>query len=226
MYNIVFLDLDDTIFDFGYAEEQALRTAFAHMGIEPSEVQMHLFSEINDAHWKRLERGELTRREVQIGRFAAFFETIGIGGDAEQANRDFMNAVGESFRFLDGAEQLLKDLRARGKRMYVVSNASRSVQMKRLEKAGILNTFDGIFLSEDLGVQKPERLFFQKCFARVSDMKLDQPIILGDSLTSDILGGIRAGIATCWYNPKQKKGRTDIVPSFEIGHLSEFLNLI
>ena len=226
MFDIIFLDLDDTIFDFGAAETRALETVLRRFGIPMTEEHAAAYSEINDAHWKRLERGELTRREVQIGRFTVFLSQIGSSADPDEANRIFMDTIAQTVCFFEGAEQLLLDLRAMGKRLYVVSNATRSVQLKRLEKAGLTQAFDGVFLSEDIGSQKPSREFFDRCFEMVSGMKLDRSIILGDSLTSDILGGINAGIATCWFNPKRKNGRADIVPDFEIQRLSDFVELV
>jgi 2-haloacid dehalogenase len=226
MFDIIFLDLDDTIFDFGAAEANALEIVLRQFGLTATKELTQTYSRINDAHWKRLERGELTRREVQIGRFSAFFAEIGVDTNAEEANRIFMDAIAETVCFYDGAEQLLRELRTLGKRVYVVSNATRSVQLRRLEKARLLDFFDDVFLSEDIGSQKPSRLFFDRCFEMVPSMKLDRSIILGDSLTSDILGGINAGIATCWFNPKGKTAPDDIKPDFEIQRLSAFIDIV
>lgn len=226
MFEFVFLDLDDTLFDFGYSEAEALRTTLRQFGIEPTETAIRRYSEINDAHWKRLERGELTRKEVQIGRFACFLKEIGSSHDPQEVNRFYMNTIGDCFRYVDGAEKLLSDLRAMGCALYVVSNGTRAVQQKRLQKAGLSDFFDGVFLSEDIGAEKPNKSFFDACFQRVSNMKLESSIILGDSLTSDILGGIRAGITTCWFNPKNKQGRDDIVPDYEIKQLSKFPEIV
>lgn len=226
MYRFIFLDLDDTIFDFGYAEAEALRITLSHYGITPNEETVRLYSQINDAHWKRLERGELTRREVQIGRFEDLTEALGVSVPPEDMNAFYMQTIASCHRYVDGAEQLLSDLRTAGCKLYVVSNGSRSVQEGRMKRAGLVGFFDGVFLSEDIGFEKPSRAFFDHCFSRVSDLELDRAIILGDSLTSDILGGIQAGIDTCWFNPKGQMRREDIVPKYEISHLSEFINLI
>lgn len=226
MFDIIFLDLDDTIFDFGYAEQEALLAVLSSISVLPTDEHHMLFSEINDAHWKRLERGELTRREVQIGRFRAFFDRISVQADAEEANRVFMESIAKSHHFIDGAEQLLQDLRHAGKRIYVVSNASLSVQWNRLRLAGLDTFFDGVFLSEEIGAQKPSREFFERVFERVPNMKPNRSIILGDSLTSDIAGGKTAGISTCWFNPKSKQGRETIKPDFEIRALGAFLTIV
>ena len=226
MFEFVFLDLDDTIFDFGYAEAEALRMTLRRYGIEPTDFVVCRYSEINDAHWKRLERGELTRREVQIGRFTCLLAELGVDSSAEEMNAFYMQTIATCFRYVDGAEKLLSDLRNLGCKLYIVSNGTRSVQEGRMKKAGLTDFFDGVFLSENIGVEKPNKAFFDTCFQCVPSVKLDRSIILGDSLTSDVLGGIHAGITTCWFNPKKKEGRRDIVPDYEIASLSEFVNIV
>lgn len=226
MIDTVLLDLDDTILDFHYAESTALCRLLEGYGILPTEETVKLYSEINDAHWKRLERGEMTRREVQIGRFAELFERLGIERSPEEANRQYMQGIAACGHMVNGAEAFLQTLRAAHIRVYIVSNGSASVQYGRMAAAGITDFFDGIFLSEEIGYEKPKREFFDRCTKQIPQFDPAKTIILGDSLTSDILGGINARIETCWFNPRGKKGREDIVPDHEINDLSDFLALI
>lgn len=226
MIDTVLLDLDDTILDFHYAEAISLCRLLEGYGIPPTEETVRLYSEINDAHWKRLERGELTRREVQIGRFTELFEKLGIERSSEEANRQYMQGIATCGQMVNGADRLLQMLRAAHIRVYIVSNGSASVQYGRMAAAGITDFFDGIFLSEEIGFEKPKREFFDRCAAQIPQFDAAKTVILGDSLTSDILGGIHAGIETCWFNPRGKKGREDIVPDHEIRDLSDFLPLI
>lgn len=226
MIKNIFLDLDDTVFDFLYAEAEALCRLLHLYGIESTEQIVQRYSEINDWHWKRLERGELTRSEVQVGRFVQLFEELGVKADPEMANLRYKELIAKIQRYIDGAEQLLSDLKANGYRIYIVSNGSKSVQEGRLAIAGLSDFFDGVFLSEELGVEKPDRRFFDICFAKVGESSKGETVILGDSLTSDVLGGINAGIKTCWFNQRKKQPRADIVPDFEISHLSQFLPLL
>ncbi len=226
MIKYVLLDLDDTIFDFHYAEAEALRQLFRRCGGVADDAATQMYSAINDAYWKRLERGELTRSEVQVGRFRELFDRLGIDRDPLQANVAYKELIADIVQYVEGAEELLRDLRTGGYQIYIVSNGSRSVQQGRLQKAGLTDAFDGIFLSEDLGVEKPNRAFFDICFQSVPSMKLEETIILGDSLTSDILGGQNAHIKTCWFNRGRKEGREDIVPDYVITRLSEFIPLI
>lgn len=226
MIKFVLLDLDDTVLDFGYSEEIALRRLILENGVEPTEEMVSRYSEINASYWKRLETGELTRTQVQEGRFAEFFAEYGIQADAAYANVHYKDMIAGICRYIDGAEALLADLRAQGYRIYIVSNGSVNVQRGRMKLAGLEDFFDGVFLSEQIGAEKPSMEFFDHCFARIPDFQREQSIIIGDSLTSDIKGGLNAQITTCWFNPKGKTNPGDIRPHFEIQTLSQLIPLL
>ena len=219
-------DLDDTILDFHKAESIAVAATFSELGIEPTEETIRRYSEINEAHWKRLERGELTRPEVLIGRFRQLFEELGVKCSGAEAAKRYENRLKIGHYFMNGAEELLQTLRGQGYRLFIVSNGTASVQDSRLASAGIAPCFDGIFISERIGADKPSREFFERSFAAMTDVDLSRTILIGDSLTSDILGGKNAGLLTCWFNPKHKKTEGDIIPDYEIDALSELPELL
>ena len=225
MIRFVLLDLDDTILDFGYSEAVALQELLREYGIVPTEALVMRYSEINDSYWKRLETGELTRSEVQTGRFAQLFSEMGVEADAAAANVRYKDLIAGVCRYVEGAEKLLADLRAAGYEIYVVSNGSVNVQKGRMHLAGLDHFFDGVFLSEQIGAEKPSMEFFSHCFARIPNFDPSEAIIVGDSLTSDIKGGLNAGILTCWFNPRKKSARADIAPDFEISALDQLLDL-
>lgn len=224
MIRHVLLDLDDTIFDFHMAEAVAVRDTLAGFGVSVTDAIIARYSEINDAQWKRLEKGEMTRDEVKRRRFEILFEELGIPCDAEHVRIYYENRLAVGHYFLAGAEQMLSDLAPYD--LYLVSNGTTAVQNGRLASAGIAPLFKRIFLSEAIGYVKPKKEFFDACFAEIPDFDPAQAIILGDSLTSDILGGINAGVRTCWFNPKGNPRRADIIPDFEIRSLDEFVPLI
>jgi 2-haloacid dehalogenase len=224
MIRYVLLDLDDTIFDFHMAEAVAVRDTLQAFGVDVTDAIIARYSEINDAQWKRLERGEMTRDEVKRRRFEILFEELGIPCDAERVRIYYENRLGVGHFFLPGAERMLADLAPYD--LYLVSNGTTAVQNGRLASAGIAPLFKRIFLSEAIGYVKPQKEFFDACFAEIPDFDPAQAIILGDSLTSDILGGINAGVRTCWFNPKGQPRRADITPDFEIRSLDEFVPLI
>ena len=225
MIRFVLLDLDDTILDFGYSEAVALQSLLREYGLEPTESIVRRYSEINDSYWKRLETRELTRAEVQTGRFSELFSEMGVVADAADANARYKELIAGVCRYVDGAEALLADLRAAGYQIYVVSNGSVNVQKGRMHLAGLDDFFDGVFFSEQIGAEKPSMEFFSHCFARIPNLDPSEAIIVGDSLTSDIKGGLNAGILTCWFNPKGKAAGAAIRPDFEISALQQLLGL-
>ena len=224
MIRHVLLDLDDTIFDFHMAEAVAVRDTLVNFGVSVTDAIIARYSEINDAQWKRLEKGEMMRDEVKRRRFEILFEELGIPCDAERVRTYYEKRLAVGHYFLAGAEQMLSDLAPYD--LYLVSNGTTAVQKGRLASAGIAPLFKRIFLSEAIGYVKPQKEFFDACFAEIPDFDPAQAIILGDSLTSDILGGINAGVRTCWFNPKGNPCRADIIPDFEIRSLDEFVPLI
>lgn len=221
----LFLDLDDTILDFHKAEYIAIGKTLQSFGLEPTEQVRARYSVINKAHWERLERKELTREEVLVGRFATLFREYGIETDAVQCARRYEDFLSIGHYFLPGAEEALERLSKKYK-LYLASNGTAKVQAGRLKSANISHYFKEIFVSQQIGADKPSIEYFQRCFARIPGFDPAQAMIVGDSLTSDILGGKNAGIATCWVNPKGVPGRRDIVPDHEIGSLAELETLL
>lgn len=219
--HIVLLDLDDTILDFGHAEKLAIKKTFTEFGIEPSEENAALYSKINLSQWQRLERGEITRSEVLTGRFGILFDALGIEADASAAKEKYEQLLSIGHYFMSGAEELLEAL-YKNYRLFICSNGTAVVQDGRIKSAGIAPYFEKIFVSENMGANKPSREYFEKCFSQIPDFDRDRCIILGDSLSSDIRGGINAGIKTCWFNHKYAKNTTDTRPDYEINRLSEF----
>ncbi len=221
----VFLDIDDTILDFHKAEACALSKALCELGIDPTPEILRRYSEINRSQWELLEDGLLTRQQVLLRRFEILFGELGITASAEQIRDLYENYLSVGHYFMPGAPELLEALYGRY-RLYVVSNGTGSVQAGRIASAGIARYFDGIFISEKIGYEKPDRAFFETCFSRIPHFVPERAIIVGDSLTSDIRGGIHAGIRSCWYNPGEKAGRADIRPDYEIRALSELPALL
>lgn len=215
---IVFLDLDDTLFDFHRAEDQALRLTLTELGINVTDEIVALYSRINESCWKKLEKGEMTRVQVLGGRFAMLFEALGVLGDPEKTWKLYERNISEQSFMLDGAIELLDELSEKYD-LYGASNGTASVQDRRIEKSGIARYFKDIFISQRVGFDKPDVRFFEVAFekAGVTDMK--DCVMIGDSLTSDIKGGKNAGITTLWYNPKGKEPTPDILPDYQASSL-------
>lgn len=225
MMEFLFLDLDDTILDFHKAERIALSKTLRDFGLDPTEEVLARYHIINKQHWERLERGELTRDQVQEGRFRTLFAELSHPVDAVAVTRAYEKNLGIGHYFLPGAQEAVERL-SQKYRLFLASNGTASVQHSRLTSAGLYPYFEKVFVSQDIGHNKPSREYFEACFAQIPGFDPGKAIMVGDSLTSDILGGIRAGIKTCWVNPEHLPPREDIPADYEIEALSQLEGLL
>ena len=225
MIKNVFLDLDDTILDFHAAERVALKSTLSEMGVEPDEWILSRYSEINRACWARLEKRELTRTEVLHERFRLLYEEIGADADPVRTQATYEYKLSLEHPFMKGGAELLSALYGRY-RLYLASNGTAVVQDRRIADTGIGKYFDGIFISQRIGHDKPSVEFFRECFRQIGEVDLTECVIVGDSLSSDVLGGINAGMRTVYFNPKKLPNKTDIKPDYEISALDELPALL
>ena len=225
MIKHVLLDLDDTSLDFHKAERLALAKTLRQFGIEPTEECTARYSEINRSCWQKLERGELTRPEVLLGRFELFLKEFPADARAEELKKCYEANLSEGHYYMPGAEELLDTLYPLYD-LYLASNGAAHVQAGRIKSAGIAKYFKDMFVSEKIGADKPSRAFFDAAFARIEGFCPECAVIIGDSLSSDIMGGINAGIATVWYNPKGLPVPQNITPTHVITSLAELPELL
>ena len=225
MFEFLLLDLDDTILDFHKAEGIAIRKTFAHFGVDPTDAVVARYSVINKEHWARLERRELTREQVVVGRFAQLFHELGVAADATACARQYEHFLSQGHWFLPGAEEALAAL-SKKYRLFLVSNGTAIVQKGRLDSSGIRKYFEKIFVSQEIGANKPSLQYFDAVFAQIPGFDKTKAMIVGDSLSSDILGGINAGIATCWVNPSHAPANPKIPADYEIERLAQLDKLL
>ena len=225
MIEFLFIDLDDTILDFHKAEAIAVAKTLQSFGLEPTETVVSRYSQINKGYWERLERKEVTREFLLVNRFADLFNEYGLTVDPVQCARTYEKNLGTGHYFLPGAYEAVESLSKKYK-LYLASNGTSHVQAGRLESANISHFFQGIFISQEIGVNKPDREYFTRCFARIPGFHLEKAMIVGDSLSSDILGGKQVGMRTCWVNPKGKTSPDNLKPDYEIPSLSALESLL
>ena len=225
MTEFLFLDLDDTILDFHKAERIALSKTLRDFGVEPTEEVLALYHKINLWHWEQLEKGKLTREEVLVGRFAALFRELGVSADAVRCTRSYEGNLAVGHYFLPGAEEAVANL-SQKYRLFLASNGTATVQAGRLTSANLYRFFETVFVSQELGFNKPAKEFFDACFARIPDFDPKKAVMVGDSLTSDIQGGANAGLDTCWFNPNHTENPGKVIPTYEIASLEELYPLV
>jgi len=222
-YDIILLDADDTLFNFAACEAFALKTVFTDYGLKWSDDHHKKYAAINIPLWQALERGEITQPELVVKRFAILADKIGLAMDPAQFNSDYLDKLGQAAFLCDGAEALCRELKNRGKHLYVVTNGVPKAQRARFAVSSIGCFFNDIFVSGEIGVAKPHQGYFEYVLARLPHNDKTKMLIIGDSLSSDIAGGNAAGIDTVWYNPCEKVLRTNIIPTYEIKHLLEIV---
>ena len=224
MIDTILFDLDDTLLDFTANEEVALVDTLSRFGVVPTGDIVKQYIEINRACWQRLERGEWTREEVLVGRFRELYAMLGVNADPEATQSYYEKRLSQEGTYIEGARELLIEL-GKKYRLYAVSNGTEIVQDGRVAATRIDKHLDGIFISGRVGADKPSPIFFDRIFETIGGER-GHTVIVGDSLTSDILGGINSGIQTVWYNPQGRENNTGIIPNYEIGSLSELPSLI
>ena len=225
MIEFLFLDLDDTILDFAQAERVALAKTLTAFGVEPTDERIQRYSQINKDCWKRMERGELTKDQLRTVRFHEFFAELGIPADVDAVAKAYVENLSVGHWFLPGAEEAVHRL-SKKYRLFLASNGMAAVQKGRMTSAGLYSYFEQSFVSEEMGASKPSKAYFDTAFARIEGFDPSRAMMVGDSLTSDIRGGINAGIRTCWVNPGHKSCRADTVPDHEITALSQLEALL
>lgn len=219
MIEFVFLDLDDTILDFGTTERKCIARLLEQLHIPPTDEIIHRYHTINLEHWKRLERGEITREQIS-NRFDVLFQELGVNISTPECEKIYRQYLSESDDVMPGAPETLARLHKKY-RLFAASNSSAKTQYGRLERTGLTRYFEQIFLSEELGINKPDPLFFQRAFSKIPDFDHDKAIMVGDSLTSDIRGGINAGIQTCWVITGRVPRQSDIRADHEITSITQ-----
>ncbi len=199
MIKTVFIDVDNTLLDFRKCSRASIAKCLVVHDIECTEHFLQVFERRNNALWLDIEEGRYTVQQLRRERWNMIFAELGIGLDGVAFEEEFRKELKQSAEPVDGAVQLLEYLAGKY-RICVASNASFEQQECRLKKAGMLQYIDRLFTSEEIGVLKPERGFFEACFAQLGDVKPEDCMMIGDSLPADIRGAAAMGMKTCWFN--------------------------
>lgn len=224
-YETLLFDVDDTLLDFNLAENAALTRLFEQEKMTVTLAMLTRYKEINNGLWRAFERGEVTKSVLHNTRFSEFFKGYGMEVDGAHFEAEFQKFLQEAHDYVEGAYEVIAQL-AESYDLYVVSNGKTATQNKRLMDADLARYFKGIFISEQTGYQKPMTQFFDYVFTRIDGLDKDKTLIIGDSLTADIKGGLQAGIHTCWFNIHNIENVTDIKPHYEIKKLHELHMLL
>lgn len=227
MIKVILWDMDGTILDFKAAEHNAIRECFKKFQLgECTDEMIQEYSALNDSYWKRLELGEITKSRLLVQRFEEFLSSYHLDASiATDFNREYQLRLGDTICFLDHAYELIQSLQGCVKQ-YIVTNGALVAQKRKLERSNLLPLIDGVFISDEIGFEKPAREFFDYVLQHIGTYTKDEILIVGDSLTSDMLGGIHAGIQCCWYNPEHKDNTSGLAINYTIENLNQLQELL
>lgn len=219
-YQVLLFDVDGTLLDFDKAEEQGIEGLLNHFGVPATAENKEKYHVLNKSYWQRLEKGEITRDQVLSLRFEEFFGSFGIQVNGMEVDGLYRAYLNNSAILIDGAIELLEELKERYA-LYIVTNGVAATQYKRLAASGLDKYFRGIFVSEEAGFQKPSKEFFEYSFKNMERRDVENMLIIGDSLTSDIRGGNNVGIDTLWFNPHGQENTSDVHVDYEAESLEK-----
>lgn len=219
-YEVLLFDVDGTLLDFDKAEEMGIEGLLAHYGLPVTPENKEKYHVLNRKYWEKLERGEITRDQVLSLRFEEFFGDFGIRVDGMEVDGMYRKYLNAGAFPVEGAFELLEKLKTKYP-LYIITNGVAETQYKRLGACGLDKYFQGIFISEEAGCQKPQKEFFEYCFEKMGRRDVENMLVIGDSLTSDIRGGNNVGIDTLWFNPHHQENTAGVHVDYEAGTLYE-----
>ncbi|BBN98850.1 YjjG family noncanonical pyrimidine nucleotidase [Sporolactobacillus terrae] len=224
-YKFLLFDVDDTLLDFGETEKLALRLLFKKQNIQLTSEIENYYRKMNKKMWRNFEKGDITRDELLFTRFSKLFKAFGKTVDGIAMEKNYRHFLGEAHPLVPGARRALEKLK-RHFDLYVVTNGVADTQRKRLADAALTPFFRAIFVSEDTGYHKPDQRFFEYVARHIPNFTSEHALIIGDSPISDMYGGNRAGMDTCWFNPNHLNNPLDLKPTYEIDDLKQLSTIV
>ena len=213
-YDYLLFDADNTLFDFDRAEERALQATLEFFGYPLDSDTRELYRTINRVLWRRLDLGEISREALVVERFALFDRAMGGSRDAAALNRFYLDRLSEGAELLPGAEALCRSLAPRAT-LALVTNGVARAQRGRLARSALAGLFPYVFISEEVGWQKPQREFFSHVCSAMAIRDRRRAVVIGDNLVSDVQGGLQSGLDAVLFNPNGLPNPTQVRPTWE-----------
>ncbi len=224
-YTTLLFDADDTLLDFHIAERRAITDTLIGFGIPCPESTVQTYSRINLSLWKALERKEIEKERLRVRRFEILAEELSLDVSPNILSVTYTDNLAKNAYLIDGAIDVCKNL-SKACRLYIITNGLKNVQTPRMDSSGLLPYIERSFISEDIGFEKPDIKYFEAVASLIPNFKKSETLVIGDSLTSDMAGGIAFGLDTCFYNPKNKPIPEDMNITYTISNLSELYAII
>ena len=221
----VLIDIDNTILDFTKSADKAIKICAGKSGLTLPENYLETFLQVNDRLWGLLEQRKIKKQDIYDRRWTEIFTALRIDRDGRKFEEEFRSTIRDVAIPVDGAEEILRYLSSKYP-VYCASNASRERQEHRLSLNGFDKFISGLFISEDIGFQKPAKEFFDACKAALYPVMPEETVMIGDSLSADIAGARNAGIQSIWFNIKKESSEKYEASLISVNHLSEIKNII
>lgn len=227
-YTTLLFDADNTLLDFDKAENVALKNVMKDYSLPVTEENCRKYSEINDALWKKFEKGEIEKADIKATRFKEFFEFMGVTESFNplSVNDAYISYLREGGYTVEGAAELCESLKKKGYTLYIITNGIASTQAGRLQKSGLLPYIEDVFVSEAIGFQKPKKEYFDYVLRSINETDKDKVLVIGDSLSSDIRGAQNAGLDCIWYNHRKEEIPENISAKAIVGDIRELQNIL
>ncbi|NQJ71703.1 noncanonical pyrimidine nucleotidase, YjjG family [Streptococcus suis] len=225
-YKYLLFDLDHTLLDFNQGEEVALTQFLEFMDVEDIEAFKAIYRPLNQGMWKELEKGLITKKELINTRFSKTFAHFGREVDGHEMALRYQEFIGQQGQIFEGADLLLKELVDRGYQLYAATNGVTYIQENRLLNSPIQTYFKQVFISEQMGTQKPAADFYEKIAKQIGCSDMAKFLMIGDSLTADIQGANNAGMDSVWYNPTKSALTGSAQPTYIISNYQELFGIL
>ena len=225
-YEVILFDADETLFDFKKSEKEAFKNTMIKFGFDYDEnYHLKIYQEINSAIWKEFEEGLITQAKLKVERFKRLSDKLGVSFDENEFAKSYMEHLADASFLYDGSVEFLEDI-SKSHKLSIVTNGLTAVQDKRIRKSTVAKYFDTVVISEEILISKPNPEIFEHTLKTINHSDKSKVLMVGDSLTSDIQGGINFGIDTCWYNPKKLENKTSIKPTYEVSSFDELKEIL
>lgn len=226
MYKLIFLDADDTLFDYEKAEKYSLTGVLSHFNCKLDfERVKKRYKVINSNLWYELEKGLVSKEELRYKRFELLFEEFNLDYNPHEASEVYVRYLSESSFLIDDAFELCKYLSKKYK-LVIITNGIKEVQISRINKSLIKDYISELIISDDIGIAKPNEKIFEHALKLSGEYLKSEILMIGDSLSSDIKGARNFGIDACWYNIHGIENTTDLTPKYEIVALDELYEIL
>ena len=225
-YDVIIFDADETLFDFRKSEKVAFKNVMLEFQLDYKEdYHLKIYHTINNAIWKEFEKGLITQEKLKVERFKLLSEQLNIDFDEYDFAKAYMKHLSRASFLFEDSIKVIDEL-SKDHRLIIMTNGLKSVQDIRIRKSVIAKYFEDIVVSEEVGVNKPDSKIFEHALNNINYTDKKKVLIVGDSLTSDIKGGLNFGIDTCWFNPNKKPNESEIKPTYDISTLLEIKKIL